>query len=219
MDFLVRQNRAADQALPAVLPEIRATGKHVVVVGGGDTGADCVGTSLRQGALSVTQFEILPKPPPTRCGSTPWPEWPYMLRSSTSHEEGGERRWCITTKSFAGEHGRVTAIRCAEVEWYADDKGRRTYRERPDSAFTQPAELVLLAMGFTREGNGDVLKRFGVDVSAVGAPQVDATGMTSSRGVFVTGDLASGASLVVRAIAAGRQVAEDIGRFLSALPR
>jgi len=219
MDFLVRQNRSAGHGQRGPAPEITAAGKRVVVIGGGDTGADCVGTSLRQGALSVTQFEILPKPPPTRCESTPWPEWAYMLRSSSSHEEGGERRWSVTTTSFVGENGRVRAVHCTEVEWCTDDKGRRTCRERPGSEFTQPADLVLLAMGFTREGNGEVLTRLGVSVDASGRPQVDAAGMTSVRGVFVAGDLAAGASLVVRAIAAGRQVAEGISRFLGTLPR
>lgn len=218
MDFLVRQNRSGGRDGTGPATEVVATGKRVVVIGGGDTGADCVGTSLRQGALSVTQFEILPKPPPTRCESTPWPEWPYMLRSSSSHEEGGERRWCVTTTGFCGQDGRVSALRCAEVEWTTDEKGRRACRQVPGSDFPQPAELVLLAMGFTREGNGDVLRRFGVRVDASGAPEVDSTGMTSVSGVFVAGDLASGASLVVRAIAAGRQVADGIGRFLESLP-
>jgi glutamate synthase (NADPH) small chain len=219
MDFLVRQNRARESGRSSLPSDIVATGQRVVVIGGGDTGADCVGTSLRQGALSVTQFEIMPKPPPTRCDATPWPEWPYVLRSSTSHEEGGERRWCVTTKEFLGQDGRVCALRCAEVEWTTDPTGRATCREHADSEFTQPADLVLLAMGFSREANGEVLQRLGIRVTAAGAPEVDAAGMSSVLGVFVAGDLAAGASLVVRAIAAGRQVAEQIDRFLNELPQ
>jgi NAD(P)H-dependent glutamate synthase small subunit len=215
MDFLVRQNRTESGPAEA---DLSARGKRVVVIGGGDTGADCVGTSLRQGAASVTQFEIMPKPPPTRCESTPWPEWPYMLRSSTSHEEGGERRWSVTTKQFLGQGGRLAGIRCADVEWYTAQNGRPAFRERPDSEFVQPAELVLLAMGFTREGNRDVLRVFGVELDAVGNPTLNPDGMTTTPGVFVAGDLAVGASLVVRAIAAGRQVAAGIDRHLRALP-
>jgi NAD(P)H-dependent glutamate synthase small subunit len=214
MDFLVRQNRAGGKA--AV--DLSAKSKRVVVIGGGDTGADCVGTSLRQGAASVTQFEILPKPPPTRCESTPWPEWPYVLRSSTSHEEGGERRWSVTTKAFLGEAGQLTAVRCAAVEWYTADDGRRVPREQPNTDFVQPAELALLAMGFTREGNTEVFRQFGVELDAFGNPKLNADGMTTTPGVFVAGDLASGASLVVRAIATGRQMAAGIHRHLCALP-
>jgi NAD(P)H-dependent glutamate synthase small subunit len=218
MDFLVRQNRLARPAAPGGQgAEISAAGKRVVVIGGGDTGADCVGTSLRQGAVAVTQFEILPKPPPTRSESTPWPEWPYVLRSSSSHEEGGERRWNITTHAFLGQDGRVNGIRCAEVEWVTAENGRRICRDRAGTEFVQPADLVLLAMGFTREGNSEVLKRFGVELDAAGNPKLGPDGMTSGRGVFVTGDLASGASLVVRAIAAGRRAAEGIHCFLGAL--
>jgi NAD(P)H-dependent glutamate synthase small subunit len=218
MDFLVRQNRLSESAVPGQSTEIAAAGKRVVVIGGGDTGADCVGTSLRQGATAVTQFEIMPKPPPTRSESTPWPEWPYVLRSSTSHEEGGERRWNITTHAFLGQAGQVTGIRCAEVEWVTAENGRRICRDRPGTEFLQPADLVLLAMGFTREGNSDVLKRFDVELDAAGNPRLDAEGMTTRRGVFVTGDLASGASLVVRAIAAGRKVAAGMDHFLTAAP-
>ena len=217
MDFLVRQNRRAEQAAPGQSAEITAAGKRVVVIGGGDTGADCVGTSLRQGASAVTQFEILPKPPPTRSESTPWPEWPQVLRSSSSHEEGGERRWNITTHAFLGQDGQLSGVRCAEVEWVTADKGRRVCRDRPDTEFVQPAELVLLAMGFTREGNSEVLGHFGVELDAAGNPKLNPEGMTTRPGVFVTGDLASGASLVVRAIAAGRKAAEGIQRFLAAV--
>jgi len=214
MDFLVRQNQSE---VAPVAPDLSARGRRVVVIGGGDTGADCVGTSLRQGAASVTQFEILPKPPPTRCESTPWPEWPYILRSSSSHEEGGERRWSITTKEFLGAQGEVTGVRCAEVEWLATADGRRTCRERAGTEFVQPAERVLLAMGFTREGNGEVLRRFGVELDAAGNPRLSPDGMATRPGIFVAGDLGTGASLVVRAIAAGRQVAAGIHRYLCAL--
>ena len=216
MDFLTQQNRrVAGDIIPAGT-EILAKGKHVVVVGGGDTGADCVGTSIRQGALSVTQIEILPKPPPTRDPATPWPLWPNQLRTSSSHEEGCDRRWNIQTKEFLGKDGQVRSLKCCEVEWKKDPAtGRQSFADKPGSDFELPAGLVLLSMGFTKEGNAEMLKKLGMVVTPAGEPQVDASGMSSIPGVFVAGDLAWGASLVVRAIADGRKSADRITAWLA----
>ena len=215
MDFLTQQNclNAGDTIPPE--DRINAHGRNVVVIGGGDTGSDCVGTSVRQGAKSVTQVEILPKPPPMRDDSTPWPEWPYQLRTSSSHEEGCERHWNVQTKRFLGKNGAVSAIDACRIEWTVDEKtGRRTFEEVSDSEFTIPAELVLLAMGFTMEGNQGILQGFGVDTEEGGQAVLDERFMSSVPGVFVAGDLSKGASLVVRAIADGRYAADGITEYL-----
>lgn len=213
MDFLSQQNKRLSGE-PFAEPDILATDKRVVVIGGGDTGSDCVGTSHRHGARSVLQVEIMPKPPPVRDESTPWPDWPYMLRTSSSHQEGGERRWSVLTKEFLGKNGQVNAIRCAEVKWEKKN-GRMGFSEIPKSEFQIKADLVILAMGFTREGNSEVLRGFGVELDDSGTPRLDARGMTTSPGVFLAGDLATGASLVVRAIAAGRRVAAGVSDYLA----
>lgn len=149
MEFLQGQNRVVGGEL-ATVPVV-AAGKRVVVIGGGDTGSDCVGTSIRQGAASVLQIEIMPKPPAERSPSTPWPMWPYVLRTSSSHKEGGERRWNISTRAFAGERGHVTALETVEVEWEFSPAGRPLkFAEIPGSERRIEADLVLLAMGFTR---------------------------------------------------------------------
>jgi NAD(P)H-dependent glutamate synthase small subunit len=218
MEFLVRQNRS-NAGESADGTDILATGKNVVIIGGGDTGSDCLGTSIRQKALSVRQFEIMPKPPPTRDDATPWPMWPNQLRTSTSHEEGGERRWCILTKEFRGVDGHVTGLLATEVEWDKGADGRMTFREIPDTEFEVPADLVLLAMGFTREGNADVLEGFGLEIGEDGNVVVDDAGMSTTPGVFVAGDLAEGASLVVRAIVAGRRSADGIDAYLKSVER
>ena len=216
MPFLKQQNRRnADLAGP-VGEAITATGKSVVIIGGGDTGADCLGTSLRQGASDVAQIEIMPKPPPTRDTTTPWPEWPYQLRTSTSHQEGGQRRWSVLTKEFTGDNGHVRALQCCEVEWTTDDTGRRSFSEKLGTEFELKADLVLLAMGFTNEGNAKVLNAFGLETDARGQAVRDDNCMGTVPGVFVAGDLSQGASLVVRAIADGRSAAAGIDRYLQA---
>ena len=217
MPFLIQQNRRLAGDSLSGEAEILAGGKHVIIIGGGDTGSDCIGTSLRQGAESVTQLEIMPKPPPTRDQTTPWPQWPYQLRTSSSQQEGGTRQWEVMTKKFLGRNGRVTGLRCCKVSWDKDpESGQFRMTEVPGSEFDIKADLVLLAMGFTMEGNAGVLGRFGVETDDRHSPVLDRNYMTSVPGVFVAGDLGRGASLVVRAIFDGRQVAAGVDAFLAA---
>lgn len=218
MEFLPQQNKV--NAGGKVKGQIRADGKHVVVIGGGDTGSDCVGTSNRHGAKSVTQFELLPMPPEQENKPLVWPYWPIKLRTSSSHEEGCEREFAIATKEFIGEKGRVTALKSVRVEWQG---GKMT--EVPGSEQVIPADLVLLAMGFVSPV-GSVLEAFGVEKDARGNARagVDAeTGYkTSVEKVFAAGDMRRGQSLVVWAIREGRQAAHAVDRFLmgaSDLPR
>ena len=214
MDFLRQQNRRLDGETIPANEEILATGKHVVVVGGGDTGADCLGTSLRQGALDVLQVEILPEPPPTRSPSTPWPAWPLMRRDSSSHKEGGTRRWCISPKEMLGANGRVTTLRAVEVVWKTGSDGRSVMEERPGTTFDVPADLILLAMGFTGPRKSRILTDLGVQRDGRGNVTKDANNMTSVPSVFAAGDMARGASLVVRAMADGLATADGIERYL-----
>jgi len=215
LEFLKQQNRRLDGEVIPESESIMATGKHVVVIGGGDTGADCLGTSLRQGAASVLQIEILPEPPKTRAVETPWPAWPLMRRDSSSHLEGGQRRWCVTGKAFLGQEGRVSGLRAVEVEWGKPGAdGRPVMRERAGTEFDTPADLVLLAMGFTGPRKGRILADLGVKFDARGNVLKNVDNMTSVPGVFAAGDMARGASLVVRAMADGMVTADGIERYL-----
>ena len=224
MDFLPLQNRrvAGDKNVP----ELMATGKRVVIIGGGDTGSDCVGTSNRHGAKSVTQFELLPKPPEHANKQLTWPYWPVKLRSSSSHEEGCSRDWAVTTKSFRGEGGAVKALVAARVEWKKDEaSGQQKMVEVPGTEFEIPADLVLLAMGFLGPTQ-KVLDAFGVEKDPRGNARAttDGTGCyaTSAPKVFAAGDMRRGQSLVVWAIREGRQCARAVDEFLmgsSELPR
>jgi glutamate synthase (NADPH/NADH) small chain len=217
MDFLPLQNRrvAGDKNVE----DLWASGKHVVVIGGGDTGSDCVGTSNRHGAASVTQFELLPMPPdPER--NPVWPYWPQRLRTSSSHEEGAERDWSIATKEFVGENGKVKALKAVRLEWQG---GKMS--ELPDSEFVLPADLVLLAMGFVSPVQA-VLDAFGVEKDPRGNAKATTDGeacyLTSVPKVFAAGDMRRGQSLVVWAIREGRQCARAVDEFLtgfSELPR
>ena len=208
LEFLQGQNRVLGREC-AALP-VNAAGKRVVVIGGGDTGSDCVGTSVRQGAASILQIEIMPKPPETRSPSTPWPQWPYLLRTSSSHREGGERRWNLATKRFCVEGGRVAGLEAVTVEWEFSPLGRPlTFRELPDSAEFIPSDLVLLAMGFAGVAAEGVAAELGLAVDARGRVQP-----APERGIFAAGDSASGASLVVRAIADGKRVAQAVDAYL-----
>ncbi|MCD6287513.1 MAG: glutamate synthase subunit beta [Candidatus Hydrogenedentes bacterium] len=217
MDFLTQQNMrvAGDTIDPGT--EILAEGKRVVVVGGGDTGADCVGTSRRQGATDIVQIELLDRPPDERDAGNPWPTWPLVLRTSSSHEEGCERQWSILTKEFLGDNGTVRALKCVNLEWSEPDAtGRRSFTEIEGSEFEIPADLVLLAMGFTNVDCGPMLDGFGAKITKRGTLAVDEdTSMTSAPGVFAAGDCVSGPWLVVRAIEAGRRVADDVNRYLA----
>jgi len=217
MEFLPLQNKRV--AGDAGVPELWATGKHVVIIGGGDTGSDCVGTSNRHGAASITQFELLPMPADVERNSV-WPYWPTRLRTSSSHEEGVNRDWSIATKEFIGEGGRVKALKAARLEW---KDGRMS--EVPGSEFTMPADLVLLAMGFVSPVQS-VLDGFGVAKDARGNARATTEGSgsyaTSVPKVFAAGDVRRGQSLVVWAIREGRQCARAVDEFLtgrSELPR
>lgn len=216
MEYLVQQNlRVAGEIIPPE-KDISAEGRDVAVIGGGDTGSDCLGTALRQGAKSVRLLEILPEPPAERSEHTPWPMWPDMLRESSSHKEGGERRWCVSTKEFLGRDGRVTGLRCAEVVWSRGADGKLAMREKPGAGFELPADLVLLSLGFGGAGPSRLADELGVERDVRGGIKADANHMTNVRGVFAAGDMQLGQSLVVRAIADGREAARGIIAFLAA---
>ena len=200
--------------------QLRADGKHVIVIGGGDTGSDCVGTSNRHGAKSVTQFEVMPMPPEQENKPLVWPYWPIKLRTSSSHEEGCEREFAISTKEFIGEKGKVTGLKTMRVEW---KDGKLT--EVPGTEKEWPADLVLLAMGFTNP-LASVLEAFGIDKDTRGNAKATTEGAgsyaTSVKKVFAAGDMRRGQSLVVWAIREGRQAARSVDAFLmgsSDLPR
>ena len=225
MDFLPLQNKVV--AGDSVRDQIVAAGKHVIVIGGGDTGSDCVGTSNRQGALSVTQWELLPQPPASEDKPLTWPYWPLKLRTSSSHEEGVERDWAIATKAFEGDQqGRVKALVAVRVEWQKDPvSGQPKMVEVPDSQFEVPADLVLLAMGFVAPV-ASVLDRFGVAKDSRGNARAATDGagcyQTNVDKVFAAGDVRRGQSLVVWAIREGRQCARAVDEYLmgsSILPR
>ncbi len=214
MDYLRQQNRrvAGDHISEE---EILAAGKHVVIIGGGDTGADCLGTAHRQGAQEVHQFELLPQPPPTRTDAMPWPLYPMILRNESAHEEGGDRRWSVSTKYFSGENGRVTRLHGIELEWGTPDaRGQRPMKEVPGSEFTLKVDLVLLAMGFLHPEHNPLLNSLGVQLDPRGNVAVDKSYMSSIPGVFGAGDMQRGQSLVVWAIAGGRRAAHHIDKYL-----
>jgi len=215
MDFLTEQNRRIGGEIPEANGGISARGKRVVVIGGGDTGSDCVGTSNRQGASSIHQLELLPEPPEGRPPANPWPTWPVMMRTSSSHQEGCERSWSISTKEFVGDHSGVKKIRCVRIEWSdPDESGRRSFREIPGSEFELEADLVLLAMGFVHVEHGPLVQGLGLSIDDRGNVAVDEDRMTSVPGVFAAGDAVLGASLVVRAIDSGRLAAAGVDRYL-----
>jgi glutamate synthase (NADPH/NADH) small chain len=215
MDFLRQQNRRVAGDAIGAAEEILAAGKRVVVLGGGDTGSDCVGTAIRQGAREVHQFELLPMPPCDRTPEMPWPTYPLILRTSTSHEEGCERRWSVCTKAFSGENGRVSRLHAVEVEFGPPDAGGPgPMREVPGSEFEQKADLVLLALGFLHPEHDPLLNGLGVELDARGNAAIAGSSMTSVPGVFAAGDIERGQSLVVWAIAGGRRAAHHIDRYL-----
>ena len=214
MDFLTQQNRrVSGKAVSG--NEILANEKHVVVIGGGDTGSDCVGTSNRQAASSVTQIEILPKPPMDRDDSMPWPNWPMILRSSTSHEEGCERQWSIITKEFIGnDKGIVTGLKIVEVEWKKQEPGKsQSFSEIPGTDRVIPCDLALLAMGFLHPQHQGLLDQLGVEYDK--RSNVKCTNYkTSVDNIFAAGDMRRGQSLVVWAITEGREAARAVDQFL-----
>ena len=212
MEFLTQQNQRVGLE-PVTEKPITAEGKHVVVIGGGDTGSDCVGTSIRQGAASVTQLELLPRPPDRPEKLLVWPNWPTRLRTSSSHEEGCERLWSVDTKAFEGA-GRVERLRAIELDW-AQTNGRWEMSERPDTDFTLQADLVLLAMGFLSPVRDGLLEQLGVDLDGRGNVRASlGHHQTSVPKVFAAGDSRRGQSLVVWAIHEGRQCARAVDEFL-----
>jgi len=212
---LLHQQNSSNAGEPIVGDLICAKGKRVLVIGGGDTGSDCVGTSNRHGAKSVTQVEIMPMPPEDRASSTPWPQWPYQLRTSSSHKEGCERMWDIQTRSFEGKDGKITKANLVKVEWEFDPNGRpMKFKEIAGSEFSLDVDLVFLAMGFVGPVKNGLFQELTLAEDARGNVKTDAEFMTSQPGVFAAGDVATGASLVVRAIAAGRQMAAGVDKWL-----
>ncbi|MYN12361.1 glutamate synthase small subunit [Pusillimonas sp. TS35] len=221
MDFLRQQNKANNG--DRVSKQINAKGKHVIVIGGGDTGSDCVGTSNRQGAASVTQFELMPRPPEEEDKPLTWPYWPARLRTSSSHEEGCERDWAVSTKSFEGKDGKITKLIAARLEWTRDKAtGQMKMREVEGSQFELPADLVFLAMGFVSPVR-TVLDAFGIEVDPRGNARANTDDYrTSDDKIFAAGDMRRGQSLVVWAIREGRQCAKSVDEYLmgaTTLPR
>jgi len=215
MDYLSQQNKRNRDEYVGPSDEIIARDKKVVVIGGGDTGSDCLGTALRQGAIRVSQLEIVPKPPVKRSDNTPWPMWPVLLRQTHAHKEGGDLFWSIMTKEFLGEKGVVKKIRCAEVEWVVSDVNRPPVPiEKASTEFEIEADLVILAMGFLGPEESNLVAELSVELDGRGNVKADDHGMTNLDGIFVAGDMAMGQSLVVRAIADGRKTALGIKTYL-----
>ena len=222
MEFLPQQNKRNAGDLPSDINAINAEGKHVLVIGGGDTGSDCIGTSIRQGAVQVTQIEILPQPPEKENKGLTWPLWPNKFRTSSSQEEGCGREFSVTTKAFEGEGGQLQQVRCARVEWKNQD-GRWVMNEIEGSEFIIKADLAFLAMGFLHPAQEGMLKEIGVELDERGNVKADTQNYQTSLGkVFSAGDMRRGQSLVVWAIREGRQAARAVDEYLmtsSELPR
>ena len=222
MQFLAQQNRRlADEYIVDNQP-ITAKGKRVVVIGGGDTGSDCVGTSIRQGAKSVTQLEVMPKPPEMEDKSLSWPNWPLKLRTSTSHLEGADRDWSVATKAFHGDNGALSSLELVRNEWINNSDGPMSMVEVPGSEFEIKADLVLLAMGFLHPGHKGMLEDSGVKLDDRGNVKADIEDYkTSRKNIFAAGDMRRGQSLVVWAISEGRKAAKSVDNYLmgrSSLP-
>ena len=209
MEYLTLQNKRCEGDTIPDSQFITAKDKHVVIIGGGDTGADCLGTSHRQGARSIVQFELLPKPPLERAADNPWPNWPNIFRTSSAHEEGGGREYCVLTKSFTGRDGQVEQLHAVRVEFEG-----RNMREVPGSEFTINADLVLLAMGFLGPERNGMLGQLGVNINERGNVATDTEKMTSIPGIFAAGDMSRGQSLVVWAIREGRVAARCMDKYL-----
>ncbi|HVM77908.1 MAG TPA: glutamate synthase subunit beta [Stellaceae bacterium] len=226
MEYLTQQNKRGhgdSETVAAPTGTITAAGKHVVVIGGGDTGSDCIGTAIRQGAASITQLEILPKPPEKENKDLTWPNWPNKLRTSSSQEEGCERDWSVLTKRAVGSNGRVEALECVRLDWVKGAGGRLQTTEIPGSEFRLKADLVLLAMGFLGPRKEGMIEQAGVALDARQNVRADTVSYrTSVDKVFAAGDMRRGQSLVVWAIREGRQCARAVDEFLmgsSTLPR
>ena len=215
MDFLAQQNKRIAGEDVTDNRTILAGGKHVVVIGGGDTGSDCVGTSIRQGAASVTQLEVMPKPPEMEDKALSWPNWPLKLRTSSSHLEGADRDWSVATKAFTGDDGRVTGLELVRNEWKQNEKGQFSMAELPATKFHLKADLVLLAMGFIHPKPAGLLDELSIALDERGNVKADETSYkTSRKNVFVAGDMRRGQSLVVWAIKEGRRAARAVDEHL-----
>ena len=214
MDFLTQQNKVVAGQTIADEERILAEEKNVLVIGGGDTGSDCVGTSVRQKAKSVTQIEILPKPPEKRVNNNPWPYWPDTIRTSSSHKEGCTRRWSLNTKKFIGENGVLKQAEIVKVEWDKDANGRWVMNEVKGTTEIIDVDLALLSMGFTQPVHSGLLKSLGVEFDARGNVKVDDKKQTTVEKVFAAGDAEKGASLVVHAIEAGKVAAKNVDEYL-----
>jgi glutamate synthase (NADPH/NADH) small chain len=220
MEFLTQQNKrnAGDpEAIAAPTGTISAAGKHVVVIGGGDTGSDCIGTSNRQGAASIVQLEIMPQPPAHENKALTWPDWPLKLRTSSSQEEGCERDFAVATKRVIAKDGRVAALECVRIDWAAGPDGRMQMREVAGSEFEIQADLILLAMGFVGPRKPGVVAQSGVELDPRGNVKANVVDYrTSDRNIFACGDMRRGQSLVVWAIREGRQCADAVSAHLMA---
>ncbi len=216
MTYLEHQNRIIAGDDVVLDPTLDAKGKRVIILGGGDTGADCLGTAHRQGAASVRQFEIAPRPPDSRSAADPWPQWPNIYRVSPAHEEGGEREYSMMTTRLEGENGVLRRLHGVRVEMVRKENGQMAFEPVPGSEFSEDVDLIFLAMGFTGPEPLPLFTQLGVECDAAGRVKADpVTRQTSTPGVFVAGDARRGASLIVWAIAEGRQAAEQIGTYLA----
>jgi glutamate synthase (NADPH) small chain len=216
MDFLSQQNRRISGDSLGTTSAIDARGKRVLIIGGGDTGSDCAGTCVRQGARSVVQFELLAQPPLERSTETPWPYWPMQLRTSHAHEEGCSREWSVSTTAFSGSSGTVQRVHATRVELRRTDDGATRVDRVRGSDFTMKADLVLLAMGFVGPLRSPLLSQLGIGFDKRGNVASSLEHETSVPGVFVAGDARRGASLIVWAIREGRDAAASIDRYLTA---
>jgi NADPH-dependent glutamate synthase beta subunit-like oxidoreductase len=216
MEFLEQQNRRNTGEILPLGDEILAGAKRVVVIGGGDTGSDCIGTAGRQGAKGIVQIEILPQPPEEREPDNPWPTWPRVRTTSSSQEEGCNRLWSVATKAFVGREGSVEKLSCTRIEMSEpDEAGRQEVREIPGSDFEIDADLVLLAMGFLHLEHGPLVEELRLERDRRGNLAVEPNCMTSVSGVFAAGDSVTGASLVVRSIDSGRLAAAAVDTYLT----
>jgi glutamate synthase (NADPH/NADH) small chain len=214
MDYLSQANKVIEGEKISDDKLITAKGKKVVVIGGGDTGADCVGVAHRQGAKCVIQIELFPQPSTCRPKDMPWPKYPLLLKTSTSHEEGGERKWSISTKAFLGENKKVKKLSCINVEFEKDSKGCPVIKEVAGSEFQIPADLVVLALGFLHPEKKGLVEALGLEHDQRGNVKTDDNYMTSQKGVFAAGDMRRGQSLIVWAISEGRRCAHNVDKYL-----
>ncbi len=214
MDYLKQQNKVNRGEKFSPKDRLDAHGKKVIVIGGGDTGSDCVGTANRQHATKVTQIEIMPKPPVNRAPDNPWPYWPNLLKTSTSHEEGCERMWSLSTNQFVGENGKLKGVEVVEVDWARDDSGRWQMQEKEGTMRVLEADMIFLSMGFVHPVHEGLITELKLDLDQRGNVKVGTNLETSRPGIFAAGDAATGASLVVRAIFKGREAAKNVHAYL-----